>query len=206
MSERPWYRRFPSDFISGTLGMTLEEKGAYGIVLDLIYDRGGPIPDDSRFIAGACNCSVRKWNAIRDRLLIMGKLVMVEGDSLSNRRAEKELEIVETEARKAAENGRKGGEKSAETRAAAKENNDLGQAGLKHHARVSTPDTSKEKGEKGTDPTARLEFHRDDAIFREIVRQRGGKEPPVGNSGYWAFERAEVEAAKAALKPKAAVH
>ena len=66
---RPWYRRFPDNFIGGTASLTLEEKGAYSLVLDLMYVRGGPIPDEPRYIAGVCNCSVRKWNAIRQRLL-----------------------------------------------------------------------------------------------------------------------------------------
>lgn len=79
MSERPWYRRFPDNFIAGTVGLSLEEKGAYSLVLDLIYVRGGPVPDEPRYIAGVCNCSVRKWNAIRQRLIDLGKIEVVDG-------------------------------------------------------------------------------------------------------------------------------
>lgn len=79
MSAHPWYRRYGSDFIAGTMGLTLEEKGAYSLVLDLIYDRGGPIPDDPRYIAGVCGCSIRKWNAIRERLIEAGKITLAEG-------------------------------------------------------------------------------------------------------------------------------
>ena len=31
--NNPWYRRYPADFINGTFGMTLEEKGAYSLIL-----------------------------------------------------------------------------------------------------------------------------------------------------------------------------
>jgi uncharacterized protein YdaU (DUF1376 family) len=130
LSERPWYRRYPSDFIAGTLRMSLEEKGAYSVVLDLIYDRGGAIPDDARYIAGVCGCSVRKWNAIRQRLINMGKLLVGDG-VISNFRAEKELEILAEISRERAESGRKGGEKNAETKDVSSKNNDLGQAELK---------------------------------------------------------------------------
>lgn len=75
----PWYRRYPDNFIAGTVGLTLEEKGAYSLVLDLMYVRGGPVPDEPRYIAGVCNCSVRKWNAIRDRLIALGKIQVVDG-------------------------------------------------------------------------------------------------------------------------------
>ena len=90
MKARPWYRRFPDNFLAGTARLTLEEKGAYNVVLDLIYARGGPIADEPRWIAGMCNCSVRKWTSIRGRLIAMGKLVAGDG-SLWNERAMAEL-------------------------------------------------------------------------------------------------------------------
>jgi uncharacterized protein YdaU (DUF1376 family) len=110
---RPWYRRFPDNFIAGTVGLTLEEKGAYSLVLDLMYVRGGPVPDEPRYIAGVCNCSVRKWNAIREKLLAIGKLHVVDG-YLTNERAEKEIENAAKDAQERAENGAKGGNKTAE--------------------------------------------------------------------------------------------
>lgn len=132
---RPWYRRFPDNFIAGTAGLTLEEKGAYSLVLDLIYVCGGPIPDEPRYIAGVCNCSVRKWNAIRERLLDLGKISIVDGH-LTNARAEKELENAAKDARELAENGAKGGNKTAENRRTFNKNKPLGAAPVQH-ARAS---------------------------------------------------------------------
>lgn len=151
MSERPWYRRYPSDFLHGTAGMSLEVKGAYSVVLDLIFDRRGPIPDDARWIAGHCGCSVRLWNRIRSELIEAGKLIAQDG-KLGNERALREVANDELSARKLAENGAKGGNKSAETRrnraenrSEPNENNDIAEAGLvaglKHRARVPEPYT-----------------------------------------------------------------
>lgn len=133
MSSRPWYKRYGADFVHGTLGLTLEEKGAYSLCLDLIYDRGGPIPDDARWLAGVCGVSVRKWNAIRDRLVDVGKLG-AEGGFLTNTRAEREIAIAAKTARKLAENGSKGGNKRAENERGARNNNNIAQAGLSHRA------------------------------------------------------------------------
>ncbi|ACT57624.1 hypothetical protein FXW30_05085 [Candidatus Liberibacter asiaticus] len=36
VNNRPWYKRYPANFISGILELTLEQKGAYSIILDLI--------------------------------------------------------------------------------------------------------------------------------------------------------------------------
>ncbi|WP_201829615.1 YdaU family protein [Microvirga zambiensis] len=130
MSKR-WYKRCGADFIHGTLGLTLEEKGAYSLCLDLIYEYGGPIADDARWLSGICGVSVRKWNAIRESLIKAGKLTLEDG-RLMNIRAAAEIANSKLSSDNLAENGAKGGRKRAENERRSKENNDLGQAGLKH--------------------------------------------------------------------------
>lgn len=83
MSKFDWYPRNPSKFLGGTMGMPFETKGAYSIVIDLIWDHDGKLPDDARYIAGVLACSVRRWNLIRADLLKREKLV-VEGEFLRN--------------------------------------------------------------------------------------------------------------------------
>lgn len=136
MSTRPWYKRFPSDFIAGTMNLTLEQKGAYSMVLDLIYDRGGPIPDDSQWIARVCGCSTRKWNKIRADLIEHGKIHVTNG-LISNFRAEKDAFKNDFQARKLSESGAKGGLKSAEKRAKSKQTNGLDQKGLENPGKQS---------------------------------------------------------------------
>ena len=83
----PYYKRFPRDFLEGTIGLSFEVKGAYAIVLDLIYMRDGRLPDDARYISGQLGCSVRKWTAILAELVQAGKLQVV-GGIISNFRAD----------------------------------------------------------------------------------------------------------------------
>lgn len=125
-----WYKRSGADFIHGTMMLTLGEKGAYSLCLDLIYDRGGPIPDDARWLSGVCGVSLRKWNAIRERLISLGKIYS-DGEHLSNSRADLELVSAELQRRNQAEAGAKGGRKRAENAATSKENSNLAQATLK---------------------------------------------------------------------------
>lgn len=74
MNGLPYYKAYPRDFLEGTIGMSFEVKGAYRLILDLIYMQGGKLPDDARYISGNLGCSVRKWNAIRAELIERGKL------------------------------------------------------------------------------------------------------------------------------------
>lgn len=130
MSNRPWYKRFPSDFIAGTISLTLEEAGAYSYIIDLIHDRGGPIPDDPQWIARVCGCSTRKWNTIRKRLIRAGKISEKEGLILSFR-AEKDAINGGIERDKLAESGVKGGRKSPEKKTTLSNNNGLAENRLK---------------------------------------------------------------------------
>lgn len=116
------------------LSLTLEERGAYNTCLDLIYDREGPIPDDSRWLAGWMGVSARKWATIRASLIDKAKLfaLVVNGvPSLMNQRAATELENQSKRARELSENGAKGGRRAAETKAKANENNAPPQAPVK---------------------------------------------------------------------------
>lgn len=91
MNGLPYYKAYPADFLEGTIGMGLEVKGAYRILLDLIYQQGGQLQDDPHYIAGNLGCGIRKWKIIREELISRGK-ISAENGIISNLRACKELE------------------------------------------------------------------------------------------------------------------
>jgi uncharacterized protein YdaU (DUF1376 family) len=133
-----WHAREHKAALDGMLGLSLEERGAFNTVLDLIYDRGGPVPDDARWLAGWMGCSVKKWLILRERLVALGKLYVTPEGALSNGRAEIELERAAAARRTVAESGAKGGRKRAENRAEVNENSGLGLAPLKHRDSTDT--------------------------------------------------------------------
>jgi uncharacterized protein YdaU (DUF1376 family) len=99
------------------MGLTLEERGAYTTLLDLMYDTDGDagIPDRERWIAGHLNVSVRLWNKLRQSLIDAGKIDIIDG-LISNPRYRIEREKSAETSRKRAENGSTGGYKSGEKR------------------------------------------------------------------------------------------
>lgn len=75
-----FYRRDPSKALSGMIGLSLEERGVYNTVLDLLYMTWRPVEDDRRFIANWCGCAVQKLNPVIVRLIEKGRLItFVEG-------------------------------------------------------------------------------------------------------------------------------
>lgn len=125
MNGLPYYKRYPRDFVEGTIGMPFEVKAAYGLVLDLIYMQGGNLPDDPRYISGLLGVSVRKWNSLRSALIEADK-IQINGEFLTNYRAVSELEIT-----------RKFQEQQAENRRGSKKNNNLDKPPSNH----TEPDT-----------------------------------------------------------------
>lgn len=110
--RRAFYKRYPGDFMMGTRDLSLEERGAYNDLLDMMYDRGRPIPDEPRWIAGLLGISVKKWNTIRASLLDAGKLVE-RGEYLSNPRFERDSELEAAEKDAQVTWGRMGGKARA---------------------------------------------------------------------------------------------
>jgi uncharacterized protein YdaU (DUF1376 family) len=105
MNGLPYYKAYPRDFVEGTIGMPFEIKCAYRVVIDLIYMQGGRLPDDARYISGHLGCTIRKWKIIRNELVSLRKLNVIDG-FLANYRADNELEILRKLQEKQAENGR----------------------------------------------------------------------------------------------------
>lgn len=124
MTRNVWHKRFHGDALNGYMGLTLEQRGAYTTLLDLMYDSdwAAGIPDRERWIAGHMNVSVRRWRGLREELLTLGKIDLFDG-MISNFRYRKERENAASLSRKRAESGASGGEKSGETRGKAKKNN-----------------------------------------------------------------------------------
>lgn len=94
----PWYKRYARDFHEGTRKLTLEERGAYSDIIDLIFMAGGPIEDDDKGIAFKLCIDVRKWKRLRARLLSVGKLYITRGH-IHNARAKEVLDQREIERR-----------------------------------------------------------------------------------------------------------
>lgn len=109
-----WYKRDPKDAREGMRTLTLEERGAYNTLLDLIYETDNNVHDDDRYLAGVMGCDLRIWKRIRTRLLEMGK-IQLEGGYIRNVRATNTLSQAVATADVNATNGRKSGAKRRKT-------------------------------------------------------------------------------------------
>jgi uncharacterized protein YdaU (DUF1376 family) len=107
----PWYKRYPANFITGTLSLSAEEKGVYSTLLDMLYDRGSAIEDSPRDLGRICGTSTRRFGIVRDMLLRIGKLLRTADGRLSN--AKFEEEIAKTAAKRSGKKSRNFGKKKS---------------------------------------------------------------------------------------------
>lgn len=83
MKRENFYRRDPGAALAGMAGMSLEERGVYNTIIDLLYLTWRPVEDSRSYIAGHCGCAVQKLNPILARLIAAGKLIRFEDDGQS---------------------------------------------------------------------------------------------------------------------------
>lgn len=97
MKRENFYRRDPGAALQGMVSMTLEERGVYNTVIDLLYLTWRPLEDNRGYIAGHCGCAVQKLNPILNRLIEKRKLIRFEVDGehyISNAKFEDERRSV----------------------------------------------------------------------------------------------------------------
>ncbi len=86
----PWIRFHLYDWISGTNGMTSEQRGVYITLLVCMYEKKEPLKTDFQTLARVCHCSQKKFVAIVEYLMRNNKLVETD-NGLWNTRVEEEL-------------------------------------------------------------------------------------------------------------------
>jgi uncharacterized protein YdaU (DUF1376 family) len=135
-----WYRHDILRFMNGVQGIGPDKIGAYIILMDLIYSRGGKSLRDDRHLAGILGCSSRLARSLTDDLISLGK-VEVDGEFLTRNNIENDVKRVRMLSETRVNAGRMGGERSAVSR----KNNNLPEA---HASTRVEPDKEKEKKER----------------------------------------------------------
>jgi uncharacterized protein YdaU (DUF1376 family) len=85
-----WHKRDHNAALRGMMELTLEERGAYNTILDLIYAHDGELADNDREIVTWLRVRRKTWRRLRLRLLSLGKIYLREG-CLRNERADDEI-------------------------------------------------------------------------------------------------------------------
>jgi uncharacterized protein YdaU (DUF1376 family) len=91
MSDGPWIKFYPSDWLTGTRGLSPAEAGIYITLIAMMYEKGGTLTGDMPKLARLCNCPLAPFQKMLDRLVDDGKLDRSGDGALTNKRVQTEL-------------------------------------------------------------------------------------------------------------------
>ena len=123
MSKNPYHFRWHDDALRGYRNLSLEERGAYTTLLDLMYSDEEYIRENERILAAEMGVSTRKYRSLRDGLMKAGKIYYIAPGLISNRRFEEEISKREERRSSAQIRGKLGGRKKHENEKFRKEIN-----------------------------------------------------------------------------------
>ena len=85
MSEMPWFKFSPKDWIEGTRDLTPEQRGIYVDCLCIMYRTERPLPLCDKRTAHRLEISVRLWRSVKAALLRAGKLKETDAGYINDR-------------------------------------------------------------------------------------------------------------------------
>ena len=91
MSEFPWVKFYPSDWLAGTRGMSALETGVYITLIATMYEKQAPIKEDTGRLARVCGASNSAFKKALAVLVYEGKIARTNG-LLCNHREGRETE------------------------------------------------------------------------------------------------------------------
>lgn len=87
-----YHAHFHGDWLRGVANLAPDERGVYQTIIDLQYERRGPLPDDDEWLARQNNCPLRTYRRIKQKLIEKGRLIVdAEAGTLYDERAMREL-------------------------------------------------------------------------------------------------------------------
>jgi uncharacterized protein YdaU (DUF1376 family) len=74
-----FYKRDPDKALAGMAELTLQQRGGYNSLIDLLYARDGDVPDDDARVARMIYCHRSEWKAVKRHLMATGKVWVEDG-------------------------------------------------------------------------------------------------------------------------------
>lgn len=111
MGKIPMQQWYPDAHIADTALLSLEEQGAYRLLLDNMWIKGGHLPDNDKEIARLLRISVKKWQKLKPSL---EDYLLIDKGNITQERLQRDYKSAMDKSKTNAENGRKGGQKTAE--------------------------------------------------------------------------------------------
>lgn len=106
--KKEFYQHYITDWMDSTEGLDDGAYRVFHVVIQMIYQHGGPVKLSERGLAGRCNQPRPTFRKNLETLIAIGKLELIDG-KYTNKRAQNELERREEVSKSKAEAGKLSG-------------------------------------------------------------------------------------------------
>ena len=106
MSKQPFMQLYVGDYLADTTHLTCEQHGAYLLLLMTMWRHGATLPNDHKKLARITGLTPRKFASVWAEI---SQFFVVEGETISNERLQKEHQKATEKSQTRARAGSKGG-------------------------------------------------------------------------------------------------
>ena len=103
VNSLPYLQFYPTDYLSDTQHLTTVEHGAYFLLILNYWQRGGPLPDDDKRLAGIVKLPIEQWLNARSTVV---EFFAVENGTWIHSRIESDLNKVKSTRKQQSEAGK----------------------------------------------------------------------------------------------------
>jgi uncharacterized protein YdaU (DUF1376 family) len=103
VNSLPYLQFYPTDYLSDTQHLTTVEHGAYFLLILNYWQRGGPLPDDDKRLAGIVKLPIEQWLNARSTVV---EFFAVENGTWTHSRIESDLNKVKSARKQQSEAGK----------------------------------------------------------------------------------------------------
>jgi uncharacterized protein YdaU (DUF1376 family) len=138
-SKIPYMPFYPSDYLTDTQHLTTQEHGAYLLLILNYWQRGEPLEDNDRKLAGIAKMDLFDWSVVR---VSLQDFFQIKDGFWYHKRVDKELAQVKATSIKAARNGKLGGIISSRNRLKSQQISAVATGSLDYRSRLAQGSSS----------------------------------------------------------------
>jgi len=112
MAALPYMPLYIADYMADAAHLSMEEHGAYLLLIMTYWQRGKPLQDDDERLARICRTDVERWLNVRSAVV---EFFEIKDGELRHKRIDQELKKVEAKSKKAKIAGKLSGEARRQT-------------------------------------------------------------------------------------------
>lgn len=151
MASLPYMQLYVADYLADTMHLTVEQHGAYLLLIMNYWQTGKPLPDNDQRLQCICKASAEQWQELRPAL---EEFFIIQGGYWYHNRIEDDLEKVRAKSESARKAAQKRHKPAPGERSQCERNADAEQTDVRTPSHTDTDTDTEQDTDKETDSSS----------------------------------------------------